>query len=84
MRDAGFEARMQVLDQIYEEEAEARPWVRFLDSRPVLSPDGGGYEAARGGVSLRQSDGIHLDRGGADLLADAVFALIDEVKIDGG
>ena len=80
MREAGFDERMGVLDAIYEEEAAARPWVRFLDSRPVLSPDGQGYQATAGGTSLRQGDGIHLDRGGADLLAEAVFALVDEVR----
>jgi hypothetical protein len=84
MRDEGFDARMGVLDEIYASEAESRPWVRFLDSRPVLSPDGGGYQATAGDVSLRQGDGIHLDRGGADLLAEAIFALIDEVKVGAG
>lgn len=84
MREAGFDERMGVLDEIYAEEAESRPWVRFLDSRPVLSPDGAGYQAASGDTSLRQGDGIHLDRGGADLLAEAVFALIDEVRSSAG
>jgi lysophospholipase L1-like esterase len=85
MRDAGFDERMGVLDTIYEEEAAARPWVRFLDSRPVLSPDGGGYQATTAdGTSLRQGDGIHLDRGGADLLAEAIFSLVDEVRSSGG
>lgn len=84
MRDAGFDARMGVLDEIYAEEAAARPWVRFLDSRPLLSPDGDGYQASAGDVSLRQGDGIHLDRGGADVLAAAVLDLVDEVKVQGG
>lgn len=84
MRDGGFDARMQALDEIYASEAESRPWVRFLDSRPVLSPDGGGYQAAADGVDLRQGDGIHLDRGGADLLAEAVLAAVDEQFPTGG
>lgn len=84
MADPGFDERMAELDAIYAEEAEARPWVRFLDSRPVLSPDGDGYQATAGGTSLRQSDGIHLDRAGADLLAEAVLAAItEEVVADG-
>jgi hypothetical protein len=83
MRDAGFDERMGVLDAIYEEEAAARPrGSRFLDSRPVLSPDGGGYQATAGDTSLRQGDGIHLDRGGADVLAEAIFALVDEVRAE--
>lgn len=82
MRDPGFDERMGVLDEIYADEAEGRPWVHFLDSRPVLSPDGGGYQAAVGGTSLRQSDGIHLDNGGADLLATAVLDAVQEQFID--
>ncbi len=84
MRDGGFDERMGVLDQIYAEEAEARPWVQFLDSRPVLSPDQEGFQATdASGDSLRQSDGIHLDRAGAALLADAVVAAVTETVIEG-
>jgi hypothetical protein len=82
MRDAGFDARMAVLDDIYAEEAESRPWVHFLDSRPVLSPDGDGYQATDGDVALRQSDGIHLDRGGAAALADAVLDVVEERVVE--
>ena len=82
MRDAGFDERMGVLDTIYAEEAEARPWVEFLDSRPVLSPDVDGFQATDAdGDALRQSDGIHLDRAGAALLADAVLAAVTETVI---
>lgn len=84
MRDPSFDQRMGVLDEIYAEEAESRPWVRFLDSRPVLSPDGEGYQATAGGASLRQSDGIHLDRAGSDLLAEAVLAAVADALIEGG
>jgi len=78
MRDDGFDARMQDLDEIFAGEAEDRPWVRFLDSRPVLSPDSGEYQATVDGVSLRQDDGIHLDLAGAALLAEAVLAGVAE------
>jgi hypothetical protein len=78
MRDDGFDERMGVLNDIYAEEAEGRPWVRFLDSRPVLSPDGEGYQVESGGTTLRQTDGIHLSRAGADALAAAVLDLVGE------
>lgn len=82
MRDPGFDERMGVLDAIYAEEAEARPWVEFLDSRSVLSPDADGFQATDAdGDALRQSDGIHLDRAGAALLADAVVAAVTESVI---
>ncbi len=41
MRSPDFSARMQVLDAIYQSEAAKRPWIRFLDSRPILAPKGG-------------------------------------------
>jgi len=83
MRDPGFNTRMQALDVIYRSEAAKRPWIRFLDSRPLLAPKGGGYAAylpnAEGEPTLaRQSDGIHLSRYGADIVADAVYRLIDK------
>jgi hypothetical protein len=78
MREDGFDERMGVLNEIYAQEAEGRPWVTFLDSRPVLSPDGEGYQVEAGGTTLRQGDGIHLSRAGADLLADAVLERIAE------
>lgn len=78
MRDDGFDERMGVLNDIYAEEAEARPWVSFLDSRPVLSPDGDGYQVESGGTTLRAPDGIHLSRAGADLLAAAVLERVEE------
>lgn len=76
MRDGGFDERMGVLNAIYAEEAESRPWVRFLDSRPVLSPDGDGYQVEAGGTTLRSPDGIHLSRAGSDALAAAVLDLV--------
>ncbi|CAN5690117.1 hypothetical protein BH24ACT4_BH24ACT4_26560 [soil metagenome] len=83
MRDDGFDRRMGVLDEIYAEEAEARPWVRFLDSRPVLSPSADDFQSAVDGTSLRQGDGIHLDRAGADRLAEAVVAAIEDEVVSG-
>jgi hypothetical protein len=78
MRDGGFDERMGVLNAIYAEEAESRPWVSFLDSRPILSPDGEGYQVESGGTTLRQADGIHLSRAGADALAAAVLERVAE------
>lgn len=84
MRDDGFDERMAVLDEIYASEAESRPWVEFLDSREVLSPDQDGYQATdAGGDSLRQSDGVHLDRAGAALLAEAVVEAVTERVVEG-
>lgn len=82
MRKAEFSERMDILDEIYRSEASRRPWIRFVDSRPVLAPEGGGYSAylpdGDGRPQLaRQADGIHLSRFGADRLADAALAVLD-------
>ncbi|MBI2709951.1 MAG: DUF459 domain-containing protein [Actinobacteria bacterium] len=82
MRSSSFDRRQGVLDGIYADEAKKRPFVRFVDSRPVLSPAGGGYTAylpdGKGGQALaRQGDGVHLSLFGADVLATAVQKVID-------
>ncbi|MEJ7585204.1 MAG: DUF459 domain-containing protein [Acidimicrobiales bacterium] len=82
MRDGDFDERMGILDEIYQGEAASRPWVRFLDSRVVLAPEGGGFAAYLPGEDgqpnlARQGDGIHLTRYGGDRLADATLAVID-------
>ena len=45
MRSSEFDERMGILDDIYESEAKKRPWIHFLDSRPVLADEDGGYSA---------------------------------------
>jgi hypothetical protein len=88
MRSADFDALMGILNRIYAEQAKTRPWIHFLDSRPVLAASkGGGYSAylkdADGQLQLaRQGDGVHLSRFGADRLAAAAFAEIDR-ELDG-
>lgn len=83
MRKAEFSERMQILDEIFSSEAAERPWVRFLDTRPILAPEGAGYGDYlddQGGDSklARQSDGIHLSRYGADLVASEVLKVLDD------
>ncbi len=73
MRDRGYSAEMAALDGIYAAQAEGRPWIDYVDTRRLFGPGGEGE-------GLRQPDGIHLDREGADLLAqrllDSVVASI--------
>jgi hypothetical protein len=84
MRDPGFSNRMGVLDDIYREEAAKRPWVRYLDSRPVLSAPGKpGYaeylpDSSGAPTLARQGDGIHLSEFGSQKLTDATIDLIDQ------
>ncbi|MBA2282285.1 MAG: DUF459 domain-containing protein [Actinomycetota bacterium] len=89
MRDAAFDARIAILDRIYREAAESRPWVEFVDTVPLFGAPDGTYRDRLPGpdgspLDLRQGDGIHLSREGADLLAthllDLVAAEIEQVS----
>lgn len=87
MRDPGFSHRMDILDNIYEAEAAGRPWVEFVDSRPLFADGSGGYADYLPNASgdlhdVRQSDGIHLSRAGADRLAGVILdLLVREVRL---
>lgn len=80
MRDAGFDRRIRVINEVVAAEAEDRPWVTFVDSSSVLGGSDGGYVDRLPGrdEDLRQDDGIHLSRAGADLLAHHLLARIDD------
>jgi hypothetical protein len=88
MKKADFDERMNILNVIYAEQAKSRPWVRFLDSRAVLSTDGGSYQAylpdGSGEDELaRNPDGIHLTRFGGDRLSAATLDLLDQAIAEG-
>jgi hypothetical protein len=81
MRDADFDARIDIINGVYEDEARDRPWVQVVDTAPLFGTADGSYADTLPGVGgavtdLRQGDGIHLSRDGADLLADHVLGLI--------
>ena len=71
-------------DAIYREEAAARHGVLFFDSWPFFLDAGGHYDTFLPGDNgliqgMRTGDGIHLTRAGADRLAKAVLAALDQV-----
>jgi hypothetical protein len=81
MRDSEFSEREKILDAIFADEAGRRPWIRFVDTRPILSTDGTSYNAYLSGgdgapVLMRQGDGIHLTRAGGDRVANAVLGVV--------
>lgn len=83
MRDRGYGERMAMLNRVYEEEAARREGVTFVDAWRLFSgPDGGfaAYLRDDGGelVRVRQADGIHLTRAGAELLAAHVLEVVLE------
>jgi lysophospholipase L1-like esterase len=80
MRDAGFDQRIAVINEVVADQAEDRRWVTFVDTRKVLGGPDGQYLDRLPGIDedLRQSDGIHLSRAGADLLARHLLDRISE------
>lgn len=83
MRDAGFGRRITVINEVVETAARDRPWVTFVDTAAILGGADRGYVDRLPGLDedLRQDDGIHLSRAGADLLAQHLLTLIgDELR----
>ena len=80
MRDAGFDRRISVINEVVAEQAADRPWVTFVDTAPIVGGRNGGYADRLPGIDedLRQGDGIHLSRAGADLLARHLLGIIDD------
>jgi hypothetical protein len=82
VRSSAFTAHLGMLDEIYASEAATRPWIRFLDTRPMFVDAAGQYSAYLPGddgvpALMRQPDGIHLTRAGGDRLARAVLEALD-------
>lgn len=83
MRDGDFDARIDIINGVYVAEAASRPWVEIVDTTPLFGDADGNYAdqlpGAGGGLEdLRQGDGIHLARAGADKLARHLLALLAE------
>lgn len=67
-------------------EVAARPWVRYIDTRKILSPDGtySAYLRDSNGndVKVREGDGVHPNLAGATrMVGPVVDSLLDERKL---
>ena len=82
MRQSKLDARMQRINAILETTMAARENGHFIASQPVLGGKDGGYtEHLRidgEQVRVRASDGIHVNRAGAQHLADGVVPSVRE------
>lgn len=81
MATEGFSRRMALQNEIYREETEGRARARYFDAWAIFADSSGNYSAflpAEDGKlqAVRQQDGVHLTKEGADLLAEAVFETI--------
>jgi len=77
VRRETLEPKLEVLDQIFEQEAAKFPDVSYVDTRAMFSPDGAydAYLTAPDGtpVLVRAADGVHFSLTGYDMLAQAVI-----------
>lgn len=83
MRSADFDAKMQVLNDVYESAARGREAVTYIDTRRLFQDPRGAYSAylpdAQGQRTLmRQQDGVHLTRAGGERLTTSVLAPIEQ------
>jgi len=81
MESDGFDAKMQVLNGIYRDEAAKRPNISFFDTRPLFSGPDGSYQAYLPNESgepklMRAQDGVHFSLQGASRLANATLDAI--------
>jgi uncharacterized protein len=81
MRDAGYRARISMMDHIYATEAARHPGVTYVSTWAALTDDKGAYaeylpDANGDLVLMRDSDGIHLTRAGGDRMAQVVLAAV--------
>jgi hypothetical protein len=79
-----YETRYKLINEIVRSEAELRPGkVFFIETAALLAGPDGGYADFRPRldgtvIRLRAGDGIHFERAGADLIANAVLAAMHE------
>lgn len=81
MRDATLDEGMGIVNQLSRAAARDRPGVVWVDAHQMFG-GAAGYsldidDPVRGDAVVRQGDGVHLSRTGADWLADEVLADID-------
>jgi len=83
MRSGSFDGKARIMSRIYQEAAEARPWVTFVDTVPLFGDADGRYleriaDASGAEVDVRKPDGIHFNTAGADRLARHLLDLLDQ------
>jgi len=81
MRSAGFNDRMQYLNQLVQDACGSHPRARYISTIPILGDSNGNYSTSLtvNGKAIQarnDGDGIHLTRAGGQLVADRIFELI--------
>ena len=82
MRERGLDSDTKVISRTVSQQAAARPNVDFISTYKMFSKKGkySAYIIQKSGMPLdvRSSDGIHLNRNGAELLAEAAMSEFDK------
>ena len=81
MRSSAFSTVVRILNSVYKAEAAKRPDVHWVDTYEMFADKSGRYQDYLPGLSgetelMRQSDGIHFSRAGADVAAKFVLGQI--------
>jgi len=76
MKDAAINREVELINRIAKSEADKREGVTYMETQPLLSRKADKFSAYLIGsngrpIKVRESDGIHLSRAGADLVAEA-------------
>ena len=85
MRGEGFDTRMQLLNELYQIEADARNSVHYIDLRSLFTDASGEYSRylpdANGKlVDVRLSDGVHLSHWGGEWLSELLLSEISRLS----
>ncbi|MDP7067396.1 MAG: DUF459 domain-containing protein [Acidimicrobiales bacterium] len=84
MRAEGFDTRMQLLNEVYQAEADKRLGVHYVDLRSMFTDASGKYarylpDPSGKLVDVRLSDGVHLSHWGGEWLSKSLLAEISRV-----
>jgi hypothetical protein len=88
MRDEELAGWMSGLNEIYQQEAKTRPWVRYLDTWDLFVDEDGDYSARieddDGEEKLmRNPDGVHFVREGGERAARYILDIVfEEAKVE--
>jgi hypothetical protein len=82
MSDPELSGEMQVIDEIYAQQAAKHPGVTFFNPGSVLNGPGGAYRGTiviDGQPTVVRLDGIHLNIAGSAYLANFIAARVDRI-----
>ena len=83
MRDGWRNDMINIIDDIIAEQAQPRPWVHYVDTRPLLSDADGAFalylpDYNGNMVQVRSTDGIHLTWDGSNWVAGFVYRVMTQ------